>query len=89
MENISFLEAWAHVAKSGSYWLWLILATFLASAVIYVVIHEYKKKALTIVHFLALFAVGCIFLLALLMRPAEVAGNTTKEQAARGVYIGY
>lgn len=29
------------------------------------------------------------FILTLIVRPSEISANTTKEQAARGVYIGY
>lgn len=90
MDNISLGQAFAHVSQSTSYWVWLIIASCLSIGVFVVLIKKYKNGDLEgkdVAKFGAIALV--IFLFALLMRPCEVAANTTKEQAARGVYIGY
>jgi len=38
---------------------------------------------------IVLFVLMALLMTALMVRPSEVAANTTVEQAARGVFIGY
>lgn len=90
MEYISLSEAFAHVAQSASYWVWLIIALAILGAVCLVCVRKYKDGELDgsqVAKYVLLALIAFTF--ALLFRPVEVANNTTKEQAARGVYIGY
>lgn len=90
MENITLGQAFGHVAQSTSYWVWLIIASLLLAGVVYKLIKGYASGDFDgrQVAFYGIIALA-IWAFALLMRPCEVAANTTKEQAARGVYIGY
>ena len=90
MEYISLGEAFAHCAKSTSYWVWLVIAFLVFVGVAFTCIKKYQAGDLEgkeVVKFILVPFVAFVF--ALLFRPTEVANNTTKEQAARGVYIGY
>lgn len=87
-DNISFGQAWGAAASHGSYWAWVIGAAIVCGGAAYVMIRNYKKtqdwgpgKNILLLVLLALF------LVALLYPPAEIAANTTVEQASRGVYI--
>lgn len=90
-KNISLGQAWTHVAtvNSGSYWFWLSIATVVLIGAAIGIIKYLQTGTFTLgvagIAFAALF----FFFAALLMRPAEVAANTSVDQAARGVYIGY
>lgn len=86
-DNISFGEAWAYVAGVTSYWVWVSLSAVLLVAGLYFLIKDYNKKGGTILQVLIGLALLGVFAFALLSKPADVAANTTKEQAARGVYI--
>ena len=90
MENITINEAFAHVAKSPAYWVWLIVAFVFCVGVIYKAAKGYINGDVEgrQVAFYGIIAIA-IFMFAALFRPCEIAANTTKEQAARGVYIGY
>ena len=90
MEYISLGEAFAHCAQSTSYWVWLLISLAFLGTAVFVCIKKYQNGDLEgkeVVKFILIPLAA--FLFALLMRPTEVAANTTKEQAARGVYIGY
>lgn len=84
-DNITFGQAFSKVSRSFSYWLWIVIACL--PLVVYLGItlwgkvEEFKLPIL--------FVLVAVLLIAIFMRPCEVAANTTVEQAARGVYIGY
>lgn len=83
VDNITFGQAWAHVATFGSYWVWLFFSAVpVVIYVVYLVVNKNSELKLPI-----LFALLAIFLFGLLYAPAECAANTTIEQAARGVFI--
>lgn len=89
-DNISFGAAFAHVAASFSYWAWVIVAGLAAGVIIYRMVRNYRtSQEWTAGHSVILFFVMALLLFTILYRPTEVAANTTNEQAARGVYIGY
>lgn len=90
MENISLFTAWGHVASTASYWVWLLIATAISTIIFAMVIKSVKKSSEFTIDKIFFLLIGvAIFLFALLMRPCEVAANTTKDQAARGIFIGY
>ena len=83
VDNISFGQAWAHVAGFASYWVWLFLAFLpMAGYILYLILNKNSEAKSWL-----LFAVIGLFLFALLAPPAECAVNTTIEHAARGVFI--
>lgn len=86
--NIPFSQAFAHVAAGGfSFWGWVILAVIIAALAIYAyVINAREGNPYSPLYLgLAILVLG----LAFFYRAGEVSVNTTPEQAARGVYIGY
>lgn len=90
-DYITMGQAWHHVAQSWGYWIPLIIVTIIGGYFMaYKPIMKYKlgdidsgQATFLVVLFLA------AFLFTLLVRPCEVAANTTVEQAARGGWIGY
>ncbi len=83
VDNITFSQAWGHVAGFASYWVWLALSALpLIGYIIYLIKDKNSELKLPV-----LFVVLAIFLFFLLYDPAECAANTTIEQAARGVFI--
>jgi hypothetical protein len=83
IDNITFSQAWGHVAGFASYWVWLILSAVpLVLYIAYIIVDKNSELKLPI-----LAALLAIFLFGLLYAPAECAANTTIEQAARGVFI--
>jgi len=90
-ENISLGEAFRYCASFPSYWIWIgafIVALICGLiAIEKVAVKEDKDldgvKLFWVVIFILLLA-GAIF-----KNPTNVRENTTKEQAARGVYIGF
>ena len=89
MENISILEAFKHCASTGSYWLWLAIGVIIFIGGSIGLKKAYDKEGWsTIKSFVLCILVG-VLLSAILARPADIAANTTKEQAAKGIFIGY
>lgn len=89
-DYITFGQAFSHCASTGSYWLWVGIALLVSGVTLFFLFRAYgKSQDWSGGYTLVLFACVVILFLAFLMRPAEVAANTTVEQAARGVYIGY
>lgn len=84
-DYISWGQAFDHVSKSFSYWLFILLA---AAPMVYYVWSVVKGKVETF-SLPLMFVFLVLIALAIFMRPSEVAANTTVEQAARGVFIGY
>jgi hypothetical protein len=90
MHNVPWGDAWLHVAHSFSYWLFTIITFLVLVVVTYKSIVEYKSGDLESESLaLRMIIVIAAFAFALLFRPCEVAVNTTVEQAARGVWLGY
>lgn len=88
-ENISLGEAFKHCASTGSYWLWLAIALVIFIGGCIGLKKSYDNDGWSTGKNFVLFVLIGILISAILLRPADIAANTTKEQAARGVYIGY
>lgn len=91
-KNISFGQALAHCAGTSSYWWGIIIVLIIAGILIGGVIFYEKKKGVEVSQLgkiIGAFAIVVAIAIAVLGRPVNVAANTTQEQAARGVYIGY
>lgn len=86
-KTISFGKALAHCASTGSYWAWVIGAlVLLVAAIIFVKVNKKPEDA---TKWYIVIIAAIILGLTIFIRPFEVKANTTEEQAARGVYIGY
>lgn len=85
VDTISLGTAFGIVAKSFSYWLFIVLS--LIPTVVYLFL--YYKGKVEEVDLKILF--GCVVLisLAVLMRPCEIAANTSLAAFERGNIIGY
>lgn len=90
-EYISFNEAWKYVASFPSYWIWIgaFIVVLIAGLIAIEKVCEKMKQnpgpiKLGWVIVFAFLIMGAIF-----KNPSNIAQNTTKEQAARGVYIGW
>jgi hypothetical protein len=84
-DYITFGQAWNHVSESGAYWVWVgISGALLLGYILGVAFGKIEELKLPLLGLLIGFLAFCLF-----MRPCEVAANTTVEQAARGVFIGY
>ena len=88
-ENISLLEAFKHCASTGSYWLWLAISVVIFIGGCVGLKKSYDKDGWSTGKNYVLFVLIALLLSAILLRPTSISANTTKEQAARGVYIGY
>lgn len=85
-KTISFAQAWAHVAHSPAYWIWIVVVLILSGVFAWANNKYDFGTAGKVAGIVALFfALG----FAILFRPAEVAANTSIDAASRGVYIGY
>lgn len=89
-DYITLGQAFSHVAKSFGYWVWIIVVA-LGSSVFWFKFLKGKAghnpglgTTLPL-----MFATLLLLMIAIFMRPCEVAANTTVEQMLRGVYIGY
>jgi len=86
-DNVGLPAAFAHCAQSGAYWVWGIIITSIAGFGAWKMKKAYDKDGTFSP--LLVFALAVVLLLAWCYRPSELAWNTTVEQAARGVWIGY
>jgi len=86
-DNITWGTAFNHVSQSFSYWLWIIITV--AAAAVYIFKITSSKEGWDLGRTIVLFVLLALLMTALMVRPSEVAANTTVEQAARGVFIGY
>ena len=84
-DTISIGTAFSIVAKSWSYWIFIILSCL--PAVVY--LYSYFKEKLDEVNLIVLF--GCVGLIvfAIFFRPCEIAANTSLAAFERGNVIGY
>jgi hypothetical protein len=89
-DNITWGQAFNHVSHSFTYWLFVIITGLFLLLVTLGSVIQYKKGEIDGSAFAKrVFVALVIFAFAFFMRPCEVAANTTVEQAARGVWIGY
>lgn len=86
-DNITWGSAFHHVSQSFGYWIFIILFAAVLGGYIFMV--QKKKDGWDGKKFLIAFAIFAALMIAIFIRPSEVAANTTVEQAARGVFIGY
>lgn len=86
-DYISWGEAFNHVSKSFSYWLWIIISGGAVGTYVFIV--SKSKDGWNAGKTVILFVLLALLLTSIMVRPSEVAANTTVEQAARGVFIGY
>lgn len=86
--EISIIEGFGHAMSFAGYWVWLAIAlATVFCAWRFIVKPDTDANGWSLKHLLILFVAAALILSALLIAPAEIAANTTKEQAARGVYI--
>lgn len=88
-DNISFGQAFHYCTTLGGYWGWIVAAGLIAAIGGFLLYRKYQRdqdwsKGMSGV----LFVLVGLILAAFLYLPAEIAANTTVEQAIRGVYIG-
>jgi formate-dependent nitrite reductase membrane component NrfD len=91
-KNISFGQALHYCAGTSSYWWGIVIVLFIAAILVAAVIYYQNKKGVEVnpvAKVIGAFAIVVAIFIAVLGRPANIAANTTQEQAARGVYIGY
>jgi heme/copper-type cytochrome/quinol oxidase subunit 2 len=89
-KTISFGQALAHCAGTTSYWVGIIIVLLVIAAAITIVWRVQRKYEVNpYAKVIGAFVLAAALLVAILGRPANIAANTTQEQAARGVYIGY
>lgn len=88
--TIPFSQAWAHVAHSPAYWIFIVLALIVASLIIFFFLKQNNSGSGVTTGGIILFGVAiAIVLTAIIYRPGEVAANTSPSEAARGIFIGY
>ena len=89
-DNITVGQAFNHVSQYFSYWVWIIPASILLTVGVFLIIKRYRDCEINgwqvaMYFFITLTINLCVWLI----RPCDVAANTTVEQAARGVFIGF
>lgn len=90
VKSISLSQAFAHCASTGSYWwgLGIVLAIVIA-VIIGIIVFEKSAEVNPFVKMFLVFACMAAILMAVFMRPCDVAANTSEEMAAKGHYLGY
>jgi hypothetical protein len=89
--SITFGQAWAHCASTGSYWTWLaIIVVLTIGAIVGIKVWANKQnkdldKYVLVAAIIGAMAIAC----AIFGRPAQVAANTSVNMAAKGHYLGY
>lgn len=86
-DPVGLPAAFAHCAESVGYWVWGIIITVLVGVGAWMMKKTYDKSGTFSP--LLLFAIIVALLLVWCYRPSELAWNTTVEQAASGIWIGY
>jgi hypothetical protein len=86
-ENISFGRAFSYISKKAGYLIPLIIVTVVGIAGSGYAIHLYNNGGDGKIPFIAIAISVAAFGFALLKAPADIAANTTVEEADRGVYI--
>jgi energy-coupling factor transporter transmembrane protein EcfT len=88
-ENITLGEAFSHCFGTTSYWVYVAIGIIVFLVGAFGLKKSYDKEGWSAGKSFVLFLLLGILLTSILLRPTDIAANTTKEQAARGVYIGY
>ena len=86
-DAVGLSAAFGHCAQSASYWVWGLIVTAGIGFGAYEMKKAYDRDG-SFSPALA-FAGAALLLFVWCYRPSELAWNTTVEQAARGVWIGY
>lgn len=87
---ITFGTAMSHCFSTTSYIVWLVIGSAVLAVDVVYCLRKYNSGDLDSGAITWRIVIGlAIFLACLLARPAEIAANTTVEQAARGAWIGY
>lgn len=89
-DYITFGQAFSHVSQSAEYWAWVVGVGLISAVAGYKLVKGYNDgevEGKTIGLYGSIMLAANLFVW--LMRPCEVAANTTVEQMLRGVYIGY
>jgi len=86
-DPVGLLVAFSHCFGLTSYLVWGFLITGVVGLAIFQMIKNYQKTG-NFSQILLFFLIAAL-LFAWLYRPSEIAWNTTVEQAAKGVWIGF
>lgn len=86
-DEVGVAAAFGHVTTTGSYWVGIGIALVICAAIAFAMFKAYQKGGDINITFIAVIV--AIMMFAILMRPCELGVNTSVEQAARGVWIGY
>lgn len=89
MENITFWEALSYCATTPSYWVWLVAILTVSGFTVRWLLKSNEEEGWSVGKTVLLAICLGAVLSAFLLRPLQISANTTKEQASRGVYIGY
>lgn len=88
--TISLGTAIRYCFTTTSYVVWFAFTTIVSLIIIYALIKSYREEMeWSKGHNIFLAISIALFLAGLLIRPCEIAANTTVEQFSRGVIIGY
>ena len=90
-ETISFGQAWSYLAGTFSYWAWVIGIAVVGALGYYIIgrIAYKQNKNLDTPRLIWSVVFVLAFFCSIFGRPANVAANTTKENAKAGKYIGF
>lgn len=89
-DNITWGTALGYCMTTASYWIFLVLGVVAFVAALYLSIKKYRNADWDGMKATLVTAGGfVIFCCCFFIRPSEIAANTTVEQFARGVVIGY
>lgn len=86
-DDIGLPAAFAHCAGSVSYWVWGVLCTLVVAFIGYKMYLSYTREGKFTPLLAFILLAGLLFVW--MYRPSELAWNTTVEQAAKGIWIGY
>lgn len=87
-DEISLGQAFRYCFTQPGYWIFLILGIIAGALLIRAALRRYNKNADVDFGVIGMLAIGVVIIFAVILaKPVGVKANTTKEQAARGVYI--
>lgn len=87
--TITWAQAFGHCASTSSYWICLVIGVILAGVIGFFTIKNSQSGGWKNGHSALLFLAIALAALSIVYRPGEIKVNTSPEQAARGVFIGY
>lgn len=89
-QQITLSQAFAHCASTGSYWLWIAIALAACGLTCFLWYKAAKNNPVNIIIQIVLtFAMVAAIVCSILIRPCDVAANTSRAAAARGHFLGY